>query len=365
MPRYIAPPAVEDQPSYLTNLWLEGRTYRGDRSRAYSILGVASSSESVPGIVLLHGGGGSAYWRWVQQWVERGYAAIAVDTSWRVPVAGDEAHGEPVAHEWPGPPPWDGTFAQPVEGDEQWLTHVMQLIDAARQVLAEHPNVDASRIGLMGVSWGGFLTCIAASKLPGFACAVSVYGCGFLTEESAWSARGEFDLHDAARIQAWTEAWDPSSWLSRASVPILFLTGTNDDPYPLVSCDRSAELAPRATRSFQPGLGHGHAEAWLPHETWLFMNSVLFGGSRLPQLHGATMATGSQLHVTYDAQGDAKARLLCTSDTGAWPARRWKESEVALSKKHAMVAIPDEATAWFVNVIDDRGATASSRLFQR
>lgn len=87
--------------------------------------------------------------------------------------------------------------------------------------------------------------------------------------------------------------------------------------------------------------------------------------SRLPQLHGATTATGSQLHVKYDAQGDAKARLLCTSGAGAWPARRWQESEVALSQKHAMVTIPDEVTAWFVNAIDDRGAIASSRLSQR
>jgi hypothetical protein len=42
---------------------------------------VGEPGRKVPGIVLLHGGGGTAFESWVKLWVDRGYAAIAIDTS--------------------------------------------------------------------------------------------------------------------------------------------------------------------------------------------------------------------------------------------------------------------------------------------
>ena len=48
------------------------------------------------------------------------------------------------------------------------------------------PGVDPDRIGVTGISWGGYLTCIVAGVDPRFRFAAPVYGCGFLGDNSAW-----------------------------------------------------------------------------------------------------------------------------------------------------------------------------------
>ena len=59
-----------------------GEKYRGKPTRVFAFyasprtLGQAVKGK-VPGIVLVHGGGGTAFANWAQLWAKRGYAAIA------------------------------------------------------------------------------------------------------------------------------------------------------------------------------------------------------------------------------------------------------------------------------------------------
>ena len=57
-------------------------------TKVFAFVGIpegASAENKVPGIVLVHGGDGTAYYEWVDFWVKRGYAAIAMDTEGRMP----------------------------------------------------------------------------------------------------------------------------------------------------------------------------------------------------------------------------------------------------------------------------------------
>ena len=65
-------------------------------------------------------------------------------------------------------------------------------------MLAAHPAVDAGRIGLTGISWGGYMTCVVAGVDPRYRFAVPVYGCGFLALNSAWSNSGPGSSTQAA-----------------------------------------------------------------------------------------------------------------------------------------------------------------------
>ena len=49
-------------------------------------------------------------------------------------------------------------------------------------LLASLPDVDSKRLGITGISWGGYLTCIVASLDDRLRVAVPVYGCGFSTK---------------------------------------------------------------------------------------------------------------------------------------------------------------------------------------
>lgn len=52
----------------------------------------AAPARSLPGIVLVHGGGGTAFREWVEIWAKRGYAAIAMDLTGHAPIEGKNEH---------------------------------------------------------------------------------------------------------------------------------------------------------------------------------------------------------------------------------------------------------------------------------
>jgi len=148
-------------------VWIAGPVYKGKPTRAFAYYGVPSGGRA-PGMVLLHGGGGTAFAEWVRMWNARGFAAIAVDTVGTRPlraVAGKEWNPERSRHEFSGPAGW-GDFANvdaPV--GEQWTYHAVAVTIAAHSFLRTLPGVDAGRTGLTGISWGGYLTSIWNSGL--------------------------------------------------------------------------------------------------------------------------------------------------------------------------------------------------------
>ena len=64
-------------------LWYKGAPYQGKQTKIFAYMGFPTmkKGEKVPAVVLVHGGGGHAYAHWVKLWNDRGYAAIAMDTT--------------------------------------------------------------------------------------------------------------------------------------------------------------------------------------------------------------------------------------------------------------------------------------------
>ena len=109
-----------------------------------------------PGMVLVHGGGGKAFSDWALHWAQRGYAAIAMDLSGSGP-NGRLPDG--------GPDQSDAVKFRPFEDSDarnMWTYHAVAAAIRAHSLLAAQPGVDKKRIGLTGISWGGYLTCIIA-----------------------------------------------------------------------------------------------------------------------------------------------------------------------------------------------------------
>ena len=62
-------------------LFYEGLPWKGRATKVFAWMGLPQLEEgqTCPGVVLVHGGGGTAFDFWVRLWTERGYAAIAMD----------------------------------------------------------------------------------------------------------------------------------------------------------------------------------------------------------------------------------------------------------------------------------------------
>ncbi len=63
-------------------LFFDGLPWKGKPTRVFAWVGMPKlePGKKAPGIVLVHGGGGTAFEAWVRLWMSRGYAAIAMDT---------------------------------------------------------------------------------------------------------------------------------------------------------------------------------------------------------------------------------------------------------------------------------------------
>ena len=80
----------------LKALWLEGEPYGGKPTRVFAYLALpagASAEKKAPGMVLAHGGAGTAYASWALTWAKRGYAAIVVDNCGAIPLRAPGAKG--------------------------------------------------------------------------------------------------------------------------------------------------------------------------------------------------------------------------------------------------------------------------------
>jgi carboxymethylenebutenolidase len=76
-------------------------------------------------------------------------------------------------------------------------------VDAALQDLAAARDAVAGtgKVGVIGYCWGGYLAWLAASRLPGFACAIPYYGGGMpdaIAEQPRCPVLAHFGEHDTA-----------------------------------------------------------------------------------------------------------------------------------------------------------------------
>lgn len=342
--------------------YYEGEPYRGKPTRVFAYYGApkVEPGKKVPGMVLIHGGGGTAFDRWVRVWTERGYAAIAMDLCGCVPKG---TYGKWERHEQGGPPGWQASFDQIDEptGD-QWPYHAVAAIARGHSLLRSFPEIDAERIGATGISWGGYLTCLTAGVDTRFRFAVPVYGCGYLGDNSAWLP--QFEKMGSEKAARWLKQWDPSVFLPRAKLPLLWVNGTNDFAYPMDSWQKSYRL-PKGPRTLclRVRMPHGHGPAGEnPEEIHAFANSILTEGPPLARIVDQGR-TGTDVWAKFEStQPIVKAELNFTRDTGKWQGRKWESipADVDTAKRRVSAKLPEGATVWYLNVFDEKEHAVSS-----
>lgn len=349
------------------SLFFQGPNYKDRPTRIFAWYGVPADdttkdpvSGKFPAVVLIHGGGGTAFDRWVRLWNSRGYAAIAMDLCGCVPVG---TYGKWQRHELGGPAGWDASFSQlddPIE--DQWTWHAVSAVALAHSLIRSYPEIDADRTGVTGISWGGYLTCIVAGVDHRFKFAAPVYGCGFLGENSAWLS--SFQKIGKEKADLWLNQWDPAAYLGNVQMPMLWVNGTNDFAYPMDSWKKSY-LLPMSDRTLclRVRMPHGHGPAGEnPEEIHVFANSILKHGNPL-----AAVTKQSRVDAVIAAEFGSvvpitKAELCFTRGTGRWQDREWQTlpAEIDPLSFRVTAKMPDDATVCYLNLFDDRNCVVST-----
>jgi dienelactone hydrolase len=368
-------PAFEwvDKQSPVRSLLYTGEPYGGKPTRVFAyyatpgtLAGDASLDKNLPAVVLVHGGGGTAFREWAELWAKRGYAAIAMDLAGSRPIEGTNAHDrrnrERLADGGPdqGDDEKFGSVDKPAE--EQWPYHAVANVLLAHSLIRSFDEVDENRTAVTGISWGGYLTCIVAGVDSRFKAAVPVYGCGFLHENSVWLDR--FQKMTPQQRDRWVELWDPSRYLPAVSMPILFVNGTNDFAYPLDSYTKSFD-AVEGEKNIRVtvNMPHGHQAGWNPPEIGLFIDQYLKDGQPLAKL-GKPSIENDEVKCAIKSESPIKAAAIhWTTDEGPINRRTWQMAEAKIDGETISAkAPPEKATAWFLTATDERGAIVSSRV---
>ncbi len=386
-------PATEAAVEGVQAIWIDTLPLQGKPTKAFAYLGLPAKStdqnEKVPGVVLVHGGGGSAFADWVKMWTDRGYAAIAVDLQGQIPKR--DATGkawirtDTLGHEWGGGPQGHGNafgdcFDRPFE--EQWPYHAVADTVLAVSLLASLPEVDPARIGLVGISWGSVVNTIAGGIDDRPAFVVSQYIGGFLNLDSDWC---EFMK---PRPETW--AWDPANFYAAVAASRktqwLWINGANDRyGTPPMTNASFRSTAPHSWMTISPTLGHGHIwDEKQVGEIYAFADAVTRAAPPLARITGTQWRPAS-VEVTWTGGPPiAKAQWVYATLPQAemtfeppgkrtdWPKVKYTVMDVPVAAKPAETGAVNSFTATlprpegmvtgWVNLIDDRGLAVSSGL---
>lgn len=329
-----------------------------DNTQVFCYVGLpagASAENSVPAVVLVHGALGTAFYDWVRAWNDRGYAAIAMDTEGRIP--SPEASTYHSVFETSVKPhgPANASFtdcSKPVS--EQWVYHALASVIVSNSFIRSFREVDSSRVGITGVSYGGFLTCLAVGFDDRFSFAAPVYGC-LSNEESA----GEFGTY--INNNAGADLWDGTGSLTASSAPILFVNSDTDRHFTVDSASRCVKASKYAALTLIPGLTHGHAQGAEVKEVFAFADEICFGKTPLVRItsdpengelkialpEGVTLAETVQRYTLSETLNDET---------------EWEKVSVDYDESYVFFSSESFKKHFYISIKDSRGYYISSTV---
>lgn len=300
-------PTIEEF-SDIEAITYDGLTTENGKTATFAYLGIpknACPQAPVPAIVLVHGGGGQAYLPWVKMWMDRGYAAIAMSTRGFYPKAinagsrqSDDPgyrHGMYDSFVKPGyvdSPNENAMADHDLPLPQRWITHALVKVIHAHNLLRSLPQVDNSKIGINGISWGGIITSIVMTHDPRFAFAIPVYGSGYLKEALTYMGP---KFQNPANVQYRTE-----DRFEQVSIPVLWTAWNDDNNFSIQSNSLSylatAHNNPKTGLVLIHNMGHDHPSGWNPPVIAAFANWVT--KNTQPLVTFLTQPTGKNARAT-------------------------------------------------------------------
>jgi dienelactone hydrolase len=364
-----APPAFDwvDRDSVVASLLFTGIPHRGRPTRVFAyysdpdrIVGRPSAGRRYPAVVLVHGGGGRAFPQWVARWAQAGYAAIAMDLS------GRDGHGRPLPDGGPEQSNENKIMSYDMANPSaSWPHHAVASVLQAHSLLLALPSTDTARTFLTGISWGGYLACMAAGLDDRLKGVVPVYGCGFLADSDVF--RNQLARLTPEGQRSWLDRYDPSVYLPYVSMPVLFLNGNRDKHYNVGPYHRSYSLVEPSLRHLciKPDMRHGHPPGWESEEIRRFFDWIGGGAGPLPKV-----SLSAETDSTLDFRVEGRIRQAVFHHSSEWDVvnetRIWLAMPVEAVGPVVTVRKPSGGfRVGFLWVVDMEGMSASGEFIIR
>lgn len=339
------------QPGKLQKIFYQGLDYNGKKTRIYAWIGVpagASSAKKVPAMVLVHGGGGTAFKNWVEKWNTQGYAAISIAVEGQIDSKAKDSKAW-LSHQYAGPKRVGiyGDSDKPIKN--QWMYHSVADTILANSLIRSLDFVDSQQVGLMGISWGGVITSTVIGIDHRFNLAIPVYGCGDLSDAANLYGRA------LGKNAIYKEAWDPILRMKKVTIPVMWFTWPRDFHFPInkvASCYSSASGQHQLV--IIPGMKHGHGPAIALPDAYAFAKSVNSSGSGWIK-NIENKLEGNTFTATFKSTKPiTECELVYATTKVVTGSRDWQVVTANAQKQGdrwvATAQLPKGASSWFLNV---------------
>ena len=351
-----------------------GLSFQGKENPVFAYIGFpkgASAEHPVPGMVLVHGGGGHAYAEWVQYWVDHGFAAISFDGFGQRYVGADHTYDASLDFWKPDPAslvPMDGFASAGKPFPEQGFTYYVADVLLAHNLLRADPRVRKEQIGLTGISWGGVAASVAVCYDDRFAFAAPVYCSSFMdVSQTPWGApfRGE----------GITDVWDAKLLLGGVTMPF-HVFNSDCDPFSDANASTAcAAAAEHGALTLLHGFTHGQIEGSAIPELLRFAETQVGRGERNIRIT-ALFARGDGAAMRFVLPEDVRCAEACayykTEDLcydGKYLRENWTRAPGDAAGGEAWAQIPEGARLFYFSVEgrDPQGQTlrATTGVFSR
>lgn len=367
-----------------------------DDSEIFAVVASPQTPGKHPGMLVLHGGGECAAVDKAMAWAQRGYVAVAPD----LPGIADPTKLTETKGKWSslkyGERRW---VAEPDAGASILFDAVLAAMKSL-YLLRAQPEVDPARIGVVGVSWGGYMTTMVCG-LAGdqVRAGLALYGCGFFDrgygqgnlsklsppERERWlnhldAGRRVPDMKAAFFLAAASNdffGWPRAAQATLDAIPgeknHLFAPNANHKiPVPGGSVFDNKPAAPFTPTAFQPyPTPTGGKANWIAMEVPYFDYHLKGLGQPFPKVsvqgtgdpHLARFGITAPHPLTKVEVYWAKAtpEVLTEDDVKK---REWLALPATKTGETYEAQLPAEAADWFALISDDRPVTVSSDLIQ-
>ena len=327
-PAYMSSPFPDSRVTGLQDILFEGVPVQGKKAPVFAYIGYPSipmPEGGYPGIVLVHGGGGTAFPEYTKLWTEHGFAVIAIDWYNRRPYIDARSTGGE-----------SGIQTRELEGGMRQL-HVE---NAANMVLAHSllrslPKVNPERIVFVGLSWGSWYGAMVAAIDPRFKGVIEIY-CGDARPEIARFIDGRF--------------------LHAAKVPMYWIASTHDQNVTVASLQRGFDECPTIiNRSLVIQLPHSHIGFTFP-ACFRMADYFLKDAPPLPKLGKPVVRNGmASVEILGEGKG-IKETIFCWTGDGKEPSnhkRTWHTLPAERNGNTLSVKLPDGIFQGFFSAYDE------------
>ncbi len=386
IPPAIAPP---------DNITVRHVVFRSrDHSEIFAVIATPKAPGKHPGMLVLHGGGGSAEEEKAMAWAQRGYIAVAPD----LPGIANPDKLKETKGSWNSLKYGEGRWLATPDGSASVIFDAVLSAMKSLYLLRAQPDVDTSRIGVAGISWGGYMTTMVCGLAgdqvkAGFA----VFGCGFY-DLTAQANTTMAKMTDDAERARWLRDLDAGRRAPGIKAAFFTAGAANDFFYypravqatlDAIPGEKNHLYAPNANHkvplpggtvfpsnkgaapfkptAFQPfPTPSGSKANWLAMEVPFFDYYLSGIGQPLPKVK--VEKTSDPLLASFKVttpQPLAKAEVYWAKANPDVMKREWLPLPATKTGDGLYEAkLPAEATTWFAVVSDERPVTVSGDLIE-